>query len=258
MQQIMWRFCGAVVVGIVSLAASTAAAQQSTSTEVRAFEVVAVDGNRVVVKGQRGTQEYTVPDDFRVTVDGRQVSVRELQPGMKGTATITTTTTVKPVHVTEVRNGEVMQVVGNSIIVRGQNGIHMYSEADATRRGIRIVKDGRPVNFTDIRRGDRLTATIITEGAPEVLTERQVQARLSSAGASGAAASGASAAGGAAGPPGSGSAAGTGVSSSAGVAPAPARRLPKTASPLPLIGLLGALSLLAGAALTAIRRRRQG
>jgi hypothetical protein len=255
LRQIKWRQCGAVVVCIMSLAASHAAARQATSTEVKAFEVVSVDGNTVVVKGERGTQEYTVPDDFRVLVDGRQVSVRELQPGMKGTATITTTTTVKPVHVTEVRNGEVMQVIGNSIVVRGQNGIHMYSEADAAKRGVRIVKNGRPVSFTDIRKGDRLTATIITEGAPQVMSERQVQASLSSAGASTAQASAAGAAG-TAGTAG-GAVAGA-TSASAGAAAAPARRLPKTASPLPLIGMLGMLSLTAGAALTAVRRRRQG
>ena len=37
------------------------------------------------------------------------MSVRELKPGMKGTATITTRTTVTPVTVTEVKNGTVVQ-----------------------------------------------------------------------------------------------------------------------------------------------------
>src|SRR5262245_16536777 len=88
---------------VLGLAGSTAAAQSQTkTTETRQFEVVSVDGNKVVVKGARGAQEITVPDDFRLTVDGKPVSVRDLKPGMKGTATITTTTTVTPVTVTEV------------------------------------------------------------------------------------------------------------------------------------------------------------
>ena len=39
--------------GVVSLVGGPAVAQRSTSTEVRSFEVVSVDGNQVVVKGQQ-------------------------------------------------------------------------------------------------------------------------------------------------------------------------------------------------------------
>ncbi len=159
---------------------TASAQQQTTSSEVRNFEVVSVDGNRVVVKGERGAQELTVPEDFRVTVDGKSVSVRELRPGMKGSATITTTTTVTPVYVTEVRNAEVVQASASSIIVRGQNGFQMYTEGDLEKRGIKIFKNGRPVSFSDLSTRDKLTATIVTEGPPKVVTEREVQARLSS------------------------------------------------------------------------------
>ena len=162
------------------LIVSTASAQQSTSTEVKNFEVVSVDGNKVVVKGEQGAQEITVPEDFRVTVDGKSVPVRELRPGMKGSATITTTTTVTPVYVTEVRNAEVVQASASSIIVRGQNGFQMYTEGDVEKRGIKIFKNGRPVSFSDLHTRDKLTATIVTEGPPKVVTEREVQARLSS------------------------------------------------------------------------------
>jgi hypothetical protein len=163
------------------LIVSTASAQQqTTSSEVKNFEVVSVDGNKVVVKGEQGAQEITVPEDFRVTVDGKSVSVRELRPGMKGSATITTTTTVTPVYVTEVRNAEVVQASASSIIVRGQNGFQMYTEGDVEKRGIKIFKNGRPVSFSDLHTRDKLTATIVTEGPPKVVTEREVQARLSS------------------------------------------------------------------------------
>jgi hypothetical protein len=54
------------------------------------------------VREASGTNEYIVPDTFRFTSGGQEFSVHELQPGMKGTATITTTTTVTPVTVTDV------------------------------------------------------------------------------------------------------------------------------------------------------------
>jgi hypothetical protein len=162
----------------VFLSVSPASAQKTTTSEVRRFQVVSVDGNKVVVKGQRGSQEITVPDDFRFTVNGKKISVHELKPGMRGSATITTTTTVTPVHTTQVRNAEVVQASANSIIVRGAKGFQMYTEGDVEKRGIKVYKNGRPVTFSDLHAGDKLTATIVTEGPPKVVTRREVQARL--------------------------------------------------------------------------------
>src|SRR5262245_23940289 len=87
---------------VSSFGVTRLAAAQTTTTEVKSFEVVSVDGNTLVLKGAAGTKEYTVPEGFKFNVEGREVGVSELRPGMKGSATITTTTTVKPVTVTEV------------------------------------------------------------------------------------------------------------------------------------------------------------
>src|SRR5262245_59934878 len=168
-------------IGILCLFIGTAMAQKTTKTsEVKRFRVVSVDGNKVVVKGDRGSQEITVPDDFRFTVNGKKVSVHELKPGMRGSATITTTTTVTPVHTTEVRNAEVVQASASSIIVRGPKGFQMYTEGDLEKRGIKAYKNGRPITFSDLHKGDKLTATIVTDGPPKVVTQREVQARLAS------------------------------------------------------------------------------
>ncbi len=109
----------AAVVGLTSVAAP---AQQSTTSETKTFEVIAVQGNKLVVSLPEGTRELTVADDFRFTVNGQQLSVRDLRPGMKGTATITTRTTVTPVTVTEVKNGTVAHAAGSTIIVRTDEG----------------------------------------------------------------------------------------------------------------------------------------
>ena len=92
--------CGA----LVCLTAAVTFAQTATSTtETKKFQIIAVDGNQLVVRLPEGTRELTVPDDFRFNVDGQMLSVHELKPGMAGSANITTKTTVVPVTVTEVK-----------------------------------------------------------------------------------------------------------------------------------------------------------
>src|SRR5262249_124029 len=135
--RLLW---GAIFIGLAGLAVAASAQSRTTSTETRPFTVVSVDGNKLVAKTAQGAQEITVPEDFRFTVDGKEVSVHELKPGMKGTEKITTITTTTQIIVTEGRNGEVMQTSGNSAVVRGPNGIRMFSEGDVARRNVEIIR----------------------------------------------------------------------------------------------------------------------
>jgi hypothetical protein len=167
------------MVALVFAFVSAASAQTTTTVDVRSFEVIAVDGNKLVVRDQKGTQEYTVPDDFRFTVDGKQMSVSELKAGMKGTATVTTTTTVTPVVVTEVREAQVLRASDLSVTVREADGnTRRFTQGELDKRGIEVFRDGQPIRTADLRRGDKLTATFVTNGPPAVLTEKEVQATL--------------------------------------------------------------------------------
>ena len=245
---------------VVSMAEQTTTAK----TEAKTFEILAVEGNLLVVRLPEGTRELTVADDFRFMVNGKPLSVRELKAGMKGEASITTRTTVTPVTVTEVKNGTVAVQTGSSIIVRTDEGIKSFTQGDIDKRGVKIIRNGKPANVSDFRQGDQLSATIVTSMPPRVVTEQEVQATLAKAtpGASGGSATGASAARGSAaggsaagGSAAGGSAAGGAAAggATAGGAAAP-KTLPKTASSWPLLGLASAAALAIGFALT-IRRR---
>jgi len=233
---------------LVAVFVGTVAAQTTTSTEMKKFEVVSVDGNQLVLRGMDGkSKEFTVPADFRFNVDGKMVTVDELKPGMKGMATITTTTTVKPVTVTEVKNGTVTQVIGNTIIVRLPDGtMKMFSQGDVDKRQAKIMKDGQPIQLSELHANDHLTATIVTEHPPQVVTQRQVEASLASGQPPAMANTGHT--------PGSAPAASSGgMSADSGAAPG--HKLPKTASSLPLVALLGGVFLAIGAGMTLLRRR---
>ena len=245
---------GALAVAIVCLTTVVALAQQSTTSETKSFEVLAVEGNQLVVRLPEGTRELTVPEDFRFMINGQPMSVRQLKPGMKGTATITTRTTVTPVTVTEVKNGTVMQSTGSSIIVRTDEGIKSFTQSDVDKRGIKIMRNGQPATVTDFRQGDRLSATIITSKPPQVLTEKEVQATTAATG--GAPSASAPRAASATRPSSSSStAASNAASPTPSQAPtAGARTLPKTASSWPLLWLVSVLSLAIGVALTMRRR----
>jgi hypothetical protein len=240
---------------LVCLTAAAAPAQTTTTSETKKFQIISVDGNTLVVKLPEGTREMAVADDFRFNVDGKMLSVQELRPGMSGTATITTRTTVTPVVVTEVKNGTVMQNLGTSIIVRTENGMKMFSQADIDKRGIKIWRDGKIAEISDFRANDKLTATIVTTKPPRVMTDREVNATLAKSGGGGAAGAPAPAAAAAPAPSMAQTAPAPSQSQAAATSGAAPRKLPKTASPLPLIGLTGLISLFVGLGITVARRR---
>jgi len=234
---------------VVCLTAVVSQAQTTTTaTQTKAFEVIAVDGNTLVVNLPEGTRELKVADDFRFMINGKPMSVRELTPGMKGTATITTATTVTPVTVTEVKNGTVQATSGTSIIVRTPEGIKSFTQGDIDKRGVKIMRNGKPAGISDFRTGDNLSATIITSRPPTVMTQQQVDATLAAAAAPAAPRPAAAAPAPAAPPP---------ASQQASAAPQQAaapRTLPSTASSWPLLALASIMSLVMGLTLTIARR----
>ena len=187
-----------VILGVVLLVASAAVAtaqqpgitkttqtgqpETSTSTRVVHATVVSVSGNKVVAQDAAGkATEYTIPDGFRFQFEGRDIGVADLKPGMNVTAKITTTTTMTPVYVTEIRTGKVLAVAGTSVIIRGPQGNRVFTNKDAEKRNARIMKDGQQVSLSDLRVGDNVSAVIVTDEPPKVASEREVEAMVHAA-----------------------------------------------------------------------------
>ena len=177
-----WLSAVLMAFGLGLFSAGAPLAQTQTTIDLRNFEVLAVDGNRLVYRDQRGTHEITVPNDFRMNVDGKQMAVKELKPGMKGSATVTTTTTITPVTVTEVKQAVVVSSTPTSVLIRGTDGVQRrFTQSELDKRGIEIFKDGQLVRVRELNPGDQLTATIVSSQPPTIVTETEVDAKMAQA-----------------------------------------------------------------------------
>ena len=163
-----------VVVGMVSAMAALNAAAQDTSrtqttqgtptmtTSVERGEVVYVSGNDVVVKMDTGEiRHVVVPDTARATVDGKEVSVRDLKPGMKLQRTITTTSTPKTVKTIRTVEGTVFNVIAPSSVILsfpdGPNKQYMIPKDQ------KFLIDGKQLTAFELKKGMKIGATVVTE-----------------------------------------------------------------------------------------------
>ena len=194
--------------------------------------VLLVEGNDLLLKMDDGSIRHipNVPESRKIDVDGRQLGIHDLKPGMKLQHTLTVTTTPQVVTTVQSVTGKVWHVTPpNSIILTLEDG---------TNQSFKIPKDqkfnvnGEMVDAFALKKGMVVTATKIVE-VPETVVahERAVTGTMPP-------------------PPPAPPADVPILVVTAEPTPAPAtetaaatEKLPKTASDLPLIGLLGVLCI---------------
>jgi len=235
--------CAAVMMAQVQTETSTKKGAAKREVSVVRAEVVYVSGNDVVFKMENGEiRHLTVSDTATATVDGKTVTVKDLKPGMKLEKTIVTTTTPKTIKTVKSGTGTVLSVMPpNSVTVRFEdNTVQSYKIPKGTTFNI----DGEKKTAFDLKKGMKISATRITE---EPVTEVSSSSSVT----------------GSAPPPpppppdvpilivmAPAPAPAPAPAAAAEPAPAPApapaaeppaKKLPKTGSVVPLIGLLGVL-----------------
>ena len=232
------------------------------------YSVVAVlpDGT-VVLNGPSGVKSYAVPAGTTFTADGKSgLAVTDLKPGMNVSGKESGIDNWKStdVMVHQELNAKVMAVAGNSLLIRGTQGVEKYEWKDAS--DITIVKDGKVVDASAIHVGDHITGMIVQKAVPGMHAAAPAaaaapdtsaaDAAAKKAAADKAAADRAAAKKAAADKAAADKAAADKAAADAAAAAKPAKKLPKTASEVPAAGVLGVLALAAGAGLTAIRKSR--
>lgn len=248
-----WLALGAGTISLAFAIGITAQVQTDTSVShgassktvsVEKAQVVSVTGNDLVVKMSDGTLRHfpNVPESTRVNVDGKELGIHDLKPGMTLQRTIVTTTTPKVITTTQNVTGKVWFVQPpSSVILTLDDG---SNQKFTIPKGQKFNVNGQMTDAWGLKKGMMVTATKVVE---EPITVVAQQRKLT----------------GVMPPPPEPPPADVPIlvvvetsapapATTAEAAPAPA--LPKTASELPLLGALGALSLVAGMGL---RIRRQ-
>src|ERR1700751_2777212 len=223
---VIWSIFSLSTSAQVQTETSTTSGQATHEVTVERGEVVLVRGNDLIVKMQDGTIRHfpNLSESARATVDGRQLGIHDLKPGMKLERTITVTSTPKTITTVQTVTGKVWHVAPPSSVI--------LTLEDGTNQQFQIPKDqkfnvnGQETDAWGLKKGMKVSATKIVE-VPEVHVSRtqQVSGKIP--------------------PPPAPPADMPILIAAAEPAPAPAvaapTELPKTGSMLPLIGLLGIL-----------------
>jgi hypothetical protein len=142
--------------------------QATVTTQVKSAQIVYVSGNDVVVKMDDDGQvkHVVVPDSAKITVDGKELTVHDLQPGMHVTKTITSTSTPRTITTVRTVKGKVWYVnPPTSVILTLPDGTNKQYTSSKGQKF--LMSDGKMHDLFDIHKGDVISATAITE-SPEV------------------------------------------------------------------------------------------
>jgi hypothetical protein len=140
---------------------------QPVETRVDSAQVVYAEGNALVLRLTNGeVRQFDVPDSVRFVVEGRDVAQRDLVPGMKLSATLSTANAPRWVDAVEVVEvGTVWKISGGNLIVTTPAGENKMYRVPA---GGTITLEGKTLAVDQLREGDKITATVLrTRAAPE-------------------------------------------------------------------------------------------
>src|SRR5262249_29452283 len=137
-----------------------------------------VAGNKVVLREADGLHEYNLPDGFKFQLNGNDVGVADIKPGMSVNALVTDKVTTRQVTLTRIASGTVAQIAPGGIVVKDQNGdLKSYNFKDAAGNDIYFVRDGKEVSLRNVKMGERLSGTFVSTLPEQQLSQRTVVAK---------------------------------------------------------------------------------
>jgi hypothetical protein len=133
-------------------------------------EVVYASGSDLVVKKNDGTIVHFANVSDAATVDGKQVAIDALEPGMKLERTITTTTTPHTVTTVQTVTGKVWHVsLPRYVILTLEDGTNHKFDLPNDHK---VFVDGRLVDAWALKKGMKISATRVIEAPGAVVTQQ--------------------------------------------------------------------------------------
>jgi LPXTG-motif cell wall-anchored protein len=229
----------------VQTTTSRTAGRTTTQVQLERGVVVLVDGNDLVVQMEDGTIRHfpNIPESAKVNVDGNELGVHDLKPGMKLQRSTITSTTPQTITTVQTVTGKVWNVMPPvSVVLTLEDGTNQRFNIPS---GQKFTINGEQVDAFGLKKGMVVTATKIVE-VPEIHVshEKYVSGTMPAA------------------PPAAPPADVPMLIASSREEPAEtapnntlAATLPKTGSDMPLVGLLGLLLVSASLGLKFLRAR---
>jgi hypothetical protein len=151
---------------------STAHGPAAKTVSVDRGEVVYASGSDLVLRKDDGTIVHFANVSDTATVDGKQVAIDGLKPGMKLERAITTTTTPHAVTTVETVTGKVWHVnPPRFVILTLEDGTnHKFNLPNDHK----VFVDGRLVDAWALKKGMKISATRVIE-APGIAVAQQTQ-----------------------------------------------------------------------------------
>src|SRR5215470_16808643 len=142
---------------------TTEAGAPSKEATVEHGEVVLVQGNDLFVKMEDGSIKHiaNVPDSARVDVDGQQLGIHDLKPGMKLQRTVTVTTTPQVITTVKTVTGKVWHVnPPGSVILTLEDGTNQQFKIP---KGQKFTVNGQQTDAWGLKKGMTVSATKVVE-----------------------------------------------------------------------------------------------
>lgn len=141
------------------------------SAKIERGEIVYVSGQDLVVKKDDGKLVHfaNVPDSFKVNVDGQDLGIHELKPGMKLQRTTVTSVTPRTVVTVESISGKVWHVnPPSTLILTLDNGKNQkFTLPDDAK----IAVNGQLTDAWGLKKGMTISATRVTESPETVISQ---------------------------------------------------------------------------------------
>lgn len=154
-----------------STTTTSGAATQEVSVE--RGTVALVNGNDLYVKMDDGSIRHfpNVSESARVTIDGKQYGIHDLQPGMKLQRTIKVTSTPQTVTTVQTVTGKVWNVQPpNHVILTLDDGSNQQFTIPKNQK---FNIDGQMVDAWGLKKGMKISATKVVETPENVVAQTQ-------------------------------------------------------------------------------------